>query len=334
MEPPVDWKLYGVDPALWPRPDLGERLGERLVERWAYDDLRETRRRRAADRIRLARLSARWNTREQLALLGGNPRGVGETFRFAVLGDAEPGRFWFSRALFSAQGAFLELLRDIQERRADFCVQLGDMVSRGSVRNYLSFFQNLSSLESPPPPYLTVIGNHDRRFPHGRADSSLYREIFGRTNYFFDRGAARFAALDTSERRLSRRQLLWLETALDTKARKVVFTHVPPAGIEVWKGLSGRLRGAGAFKEGSADFLRLMSRRRVDRVYFGHIHAFGVQDVAGVRYVLTGGGGSPLYPMGLQDRFHHYVMAEIGPKGVRDAVFCADGRSFEVPQAR
>jgi len=329
MEAPVDWKLYGVDPTLRPRQDLHERL----FERWAYDDLRQTRRGCVADSIRLARLAGPWKTESQLSALSAAPRGAGECFRFAVLGDAEPGRFWFSRALFGVPGAFRALLNEIQTRKADFCVQLGDMVSRGTARNYLRLLRELSSLESPVP-YLTVIGNHDRRFPHGRADSSLYREIFGKTNHFFDRGAARFIVLDTSARRLSSRQLLWLEKALETGKRKVVLTHIPPAGLEVWRDFSGRRRGAGGFKEGSAEFLRLMSRSCVDRVYFGHIHAFGVQDLGGVRYVLTGGGGSPLFPIGLQDRFHHYIVAEIGPKGVRDAAFCADGRSFDLPPAR
>ena len=304
-----------------------------MVERWAYKDLRVTRRAHVAERLRLARVAGPWKTARQLERLSAAPRGAHETFRFAVIGDAEPGRFWICRALFSVRGAFPALLREIQTREVDFSVQLGDAVSRGTVHNYLKLVQELSLLESPAP-YLSVIGNHDRRFPHGRADSRLYREVFGKTNYFFDRGAARFLMLDTSARRLSSRQLAWLKKALETDKKKIVLTHIPPASIEGWRDFSGRWRGAGGFKEGSAEFVRLMSRSRVDRVYFGHIHAFGVQDVDGVRYVLTGGGGSPLFPMGLQDRFHHYIVAEIGPQGVRDTAFCADGRSFHLPPSR
>jgi len=329
MEASVDWKLYGVDRA---SIALAE-PPQTLVERWAYKDVRETRRSRVAERIRLARLAAPWRTERQLERLAACPRGAHETFRFAVIGDAEPGRFWICRALFGVRGAFLALLRELQTRKVDFSVQLGDAVSRGTAGNYLRLVQELSLLHSPVP-YLSAIGNHDRRFPHGRADSSLYREVFGKTNYFFDHGAARFVALDTSLKRLSSRQLFWLKHALETHKRKIVFTHIPPASIEVWKDFAGRWRGTGGFKEGSAEFVRLMSHCRVDRVYFGHIHAFGVQDVGGVRYVLTGGGGSPLFPMGLQDRFHHYIVAEIGRHGVRESVYCADGRSFALPGCR
>jgi 3',5'-cyclic AMP phosphodiesterase CpdA len=327
VESPVDWKQYGLDPAQWVEADLPARLIDRVV----YTDIRETGRRRLADRIRLARLSSFWKTGVQLDRLGAAPRRRTETFRFAVLGDAEPGRFWVSRALFNVRGAFMTQLRDIQSRGVDFCVQLGDVVSRGSARNYLGLMQDLSTLESSVP-YFTVIGNHDRHTPHGRANSELFRSVFGKTHYYFDHAGYRFISLDTSMLRLTRRQLGWLEGVLDTDLRKVVFTHVPPADLAVWKDFSGRWRGFGGFKEGSGEFLRLMSRSKVDRVYFGHIHAFGVREEGGVRYVLTGGGGSPLYPMGLQDRFHHYIVAEASPEGLRDTVHCADGRSFLIPK--
>ncbi|HAH07023.1 MAG TPA: hypothetical protein DCM05_10950 [Elusimicrobia bacterium] len=326
MPSSIDWFQYGVDPACWPRPELSERLLDRVV----YSDFHETRRRRLSERIRLARLSAPWKTDGQLARLAASPRRPGESFRFAVLGDAEPGRYWLTRALFAVPGAFQAQWADLQTRGVDFCVQLGDAVSRGSVRNYLRLLHDLSSLRDPAP-YLPVLGNHDRRYPHGKADCELFRSVFGKTHYAFDRGGYRFAVLDTSARRLTRRQFLWLEKVLDTDLRTVVFTHVPPADLEVWKDFSGRWRGYGGFKEGSSEFLRLMSRRRVERVYFGHIHAFGVREEGGVRYVLTGGGGSPLYPMGLQDRFHHYLVVEAGPDGLQDTVHCADGRSFVVP---
>jgi hypothetical protein len=52
MESTVDWKLYGVDQAL----GSSAQTSETLVERWAYKDLRVTRRARVAERIRLARV--------------------------------------------------------------------------------------------------------------------------------------------------------------------------------------------------------------------------------------------------------------------------------------
>ncbi|HVE13056.1 MAG TPA: metallophosphoesterase, partial [Elusimicrobiota bacterium] len=198
-------------------------------------------------------------------------------------------------------------------------------------RNFVAFLRGLGRL-APAVPYLTVIGNHDRRFPHGFCDAHLYRSAFGKTNYHFDRGAARFVSVDTSLMRVTARQLAWLDRVLDTPKRKIVFAHIPPAHLGPWTHY-GRAKGVGGFRAGAQAFTSLMSRRAVDRVYFGHIHAFGVQDYEGVRYVLTGGGGSPLFPCGVQDRFHHYLVATVGPDGVRETVHTTDGGAVAVPAA-
>ncbi|MBI5597927.1 MAG: metallophosphoesterase [Elusimicrobia bacterium] len=288
-------------------------------------------RRRAAARD-LADLSAPWRTKRQLARLGAVKRYPHESFRFAVLGDAEPGRFWVWRKLFNQPGVFETQVRRAQSEACDFTVQLGDMVSRGTEENYLAFFEALSSWEVSTP-YLSVIGNHDRRFPHGTTDSQTYRSCFGPVNYAFDRGGWRFVSLDTSAHRVTASQLRWLDRVLDTPQRTAVFTHIPPAVLREWTDYGGA-RGVGGFKEGALELTDLLSRRGVARVYLGHIHAFGVQDYKGVRYVLSGGGGSPLFPCGVKDVFHHYLVVEAGPDGIRETVRCADGRSLSIPQAR
>jgi hypothetical protein len=58
-----------------------------------------------------------------------------------------------------------------------------------------------------------------------------------------------------------------------------------------------------------------------------------VQDHLGVRYVLTGGGGSALFPSGASDRFHHFLTVELGPHGIRERVHGMDGRAFHIPSA-
>ena len=285
-----------------------------------------------SERRRLLDLAAPWHTKRQLARLSALKRYSNESFRFAVLGDAEPGRFWIWRRLFNKPGVFETLVRRAQAEACDFTMQLGDMVSRGTQPNYLRFFDALSSWEVTTP-YLTVVGNHDRRNPHGVTDSKLYRSCFGPVNYAFDRGGWRFVSLDSSAHRVTASSLKWLDRVLDTRQRTVVFTHIPPDVLHEWTDYKGA-RGLGGFHEGARELTELLSRRRVERVYLGHIHAFGVQDYLGVRYVLTGGGGSPLFPCGVEDRFHHYLVVEAGPKGLRETVRCADGKDLTIPPAR
>jgi 3',5'-cyclic AMP phosphodiesterase CpdA len=233
--------------------------------------------------------------------------------------------------MFNRKGVFERQLAAIQNQSVDFSVQLGDMVSRGTPGNFLRFYRKLEGAPAAKP-YLTVIGNHDRSRPNGKSDSTLYRSLFGRGNYYFDRGGVRFVALDSSAARLRRSQLRWLALVLDTPMRKVVFTHMPPALLRLWGGALAH--GMGGFRKGAKEFAKLVAAKGVERVYVGHVHAFGVQDYKGVRYVLTGGGGSALFPSGAADRFHHYLTVSVGPWGLQERVHTLDGSSFLIPRGK
>ncbi len=271
----------------------------------------------------LQRLSRPWRTDEQLSKLAATPRAKSETFRFAVIGDAEPGRFWISRKLFNKPGVFWRLLAHADLSAPDFIFQLGDMVSRGTIANIRNFIRRLFT-SGTRAPYLTAIGNHDRHKPHGVTNDRVYRAAFGSTDYSFTRGGWRFVVVDSSAGRITAAQLAWLARELDPAAPTVVFTHIPPAQLSEWTDW-GALKGAGGFKEGSAAFMKLMSDNKVARVYMGHIHGSGVLERGGVKYVLTGGGGSPLFPGPVKRRLHHWLSVEAGPGGLVETVHAEDG---------
>lgn len=276
-------------------------------------------------------LAQPWRLRAQLSKLHARPRRPGESFEFAVLGDAEPGRFWIWRKLFNRPGVFEAQLSAIQRQSVDFSIQLGDMVSCGHPHLYERFFRQLHGV-GVQKPYLTVCGNHDRSNPHGGSHSRMYRSLFGRSNYHFDYGGVRFVTLDSSGARVTRTQLKWLSMVFDTPLRKVVFTHMPPVMLKLWGGAAAHKMGG--FSHGAGDFTDLMARAGVERVYMGHVHCFGVQDYKGVRYVLTGGGGSPLFPCGSSDKFHHYLTVSVSERGLRERVHSLDGASFEIPSGK
>ena len=275
---------------------------------------------------RLESLAGPWRTRRQLELL--KPHLESRAYEFAILGDVEPCRFRLLRLVFNRPRVFARQLRAIQSGPAAFCVQLGDMVSRGSPRYYGRFLDELGRL-GVRKPYLTVIGNHDRSRPNGPSDSKLFRHLFGPGNYAFDFGAARFVVLDTSYHRLRPAQLRWLRHVLETRLRKIIFTHMGPVQLGLWGGSIAHAHGG--FSWGAREFTELVAAKGVDRVYVGHVHAFGVQDYLGVRYVLTGGGGSALFPSGAPDRFHHYLTVAVEPGGIRERVHPLEGRSFSIP---
>jgi 3',5'-cyclic AMP phosphodiesterase CpdA len=272
-----------------------------------------------------------WRLQSQLSRLKDKPRRAGESFEFAVLGDAEPGRFWIWRKLFNRPGVFELQLAAIQRQSVDFSIQLGDMVSEGHPLHYERFFEQLEGV-GVKKPYLTVCGNHDRSNPHGGSHSTAYRSLFGRSNYHFDYGGVRFVTLDSSRGRITRLQLKWLSMVMDSNLRKVVFTHMPPVQLQMWGGAAAHHMGG--FRHNAGEFTDVMARHGVERVYMGHVHCFGVQDFKGVRYILTGGGGSPLFPCGSSDKFHHYLTVSVTAQGLRERVHSLDGSSFEIPTGK
>ncbi|OGR90597.1 MAG: hypothetical protein A2V88_02385 [Elusimicrobia bacterium RBG_16_66_12] len=289
----------------------------------------------------------------QLAKLGASDKA---RFAFGVIGDAERGRFAWERVFSPGRRAFEEQLASLQGASPDFIFQLGDFVSEGEVDEYRGHLAVLD--KSARLPLLRCVGNHDRSRPNGDADKALYDAVFGPRDYFFDRGGWRFVSLDSSDRKVTSAQLAWLAKALDTPKRKVVFTHVPPAYIksitplaevgelEQW---STRAKEAAAqkgalgdfftnyFEDGSAEFESLVSSRGVAAVYMGHIHAFWAADFKGVRYVISGGGGSPLYPLPPgypKKRFAHFLSVEASPTGLVETVHPYKGAPFVLPPVK
>jgi 3',5'-cyclic AMP phosphodiesterase CpdA len=278
----------------------------------------------------LVMMAARFRTERQLRRLSRLPNAAGaDTVSFGVLGDAEPSRFWIYRKLFNRAGVFHEQMEAVQSLPLTFTIQLGDMVGKGTASNYEQFLRGLRRIWTGRP-YLTVIGNHDRSRPNGKSHSTLYRELFGKPNYFFDHAGVRFVVLDSSAKRVTKAQLRWLRMALAVAERKIVFTHMPPVQLSLWGGV-GKVHELGGFIGGAREFADIVSAAKVSRVYMGHVHAFGVQDHGGVRYVLTGGGGSALFPSGNDDRFHHYLTVAIGPTSIQDRVHTLDGKVVAIP---
>jgi len=293
----------------------------------------------------------------QLAKLGSSSAA---SFTFGVLGDAEPGRFPWERIFSPGSHVFVDEMAALQAASPDFILQLGDFVSEGVPENYKAHVAWLDA--NMRTPLLRCIGNHDRSRPNGDADKNLYDAVFGPRDYYFDRGGWRFIALDSSNRELTPAQLAWLKTALDTPARKVIFTHVPPKYLKALKPLpvvgaleteSAEFEAAQAedqksgggihdfltnyFDDGAKEFEELVSKGNVAAVYMGHIHAFWAADYRGVRYVISGGGGSPLYPLPPgypKKRFAHYMTVSVSPAGLVETIHPYHGSPFVLPPVK
>jgi 3',5'-cyclic AMP phosphodiesterase CpdA len=281
------------------------------------------------------------------------PRPAGENFTFGVIGDAEHGRFWWERVFSPEKTAFVDQWTGLQAAGPDFAFQLGDFVSEGTVENYRAHVALVDRLAARP--LLRCVGNHDRSRPNGDADKSLYDAVFGARDYYFDHGGWRFVSLDSSDRKVTPAQLAWLKTALAVPGPKVIFTHVPPDYIKSIEPLKevGELEAPATdptkleaqkggihdfftnyFKDGSKEFEALVENGGVKAVYMGHIHAFWAADHHGVRYIISGGGGSPLYPLPPgypKKRFAHTLRVAVSPAGLVETVVPYKGKPFVLP---
>ena len=70
-------------------------------------------------------------------------------------------------------------------------------------------------------------------------------------------------------------------------------------------------------EEMSGPFAKLMSKHKVDHVFFGHIHAYSTDTYEGIEYTITGGGGAGLHRQyGKMGSVNHYVIVDILPESI------------------
>jgi regulation of enolase protein 1 (concanavalin A-like superfamily) len=205
----------------------------------------------------------------------------------------------------------------------------------------------------PSHPFVPVEGNHDSRPSNGDGVASLDLFELPRNGasasfpdhaeryYSFDYGPVHFVALDTEfafrDPARQAEQRRWLEADLASTAQPwtVAFLHRAPYSSGGEHGSSPDVRAA---------FGPLFERYGVDLVLAGHEHTYertvpiresAVPTDAFVPYVVTGGGGAPLYPAGTSawtafsaSRFE-YVKVAVDACTLRLDAIGLDGIAFD-----
>ena len=240
----------------------------------------------------------------------------------------------------------------MREKKAQFILHTGDMVSDGRNPGHWDLYFEVIRPLARNVPIFYCLGNHER-------DSPLYFEYFalpGNERYYsFDWGGCHFVALDTNDPRLPPvrgypgreeleerketverfwdEQLRWLTE--DLKAHQnadfiVVFFHHPlrstkSSRVQEWARLNER-------------FGRMFRDFGVDLVFGGHDHNYQHHAYKGTHYVVTGGGGAPLYDIEEKnaDRYtiklakvEHYLRVRVEGKKLTAEAVQADGTVIE-----
>ena len=246
------------------------------------------------------------------------------SFAFAVFGDSRTS---------PEQSAGIS--RQMASHQPHFFLHSGDLVSNGTMYEQWEeqFFSPLGEAIARIPIF-PVLGNHEQNSAH------FYNFFPSGSWYSFDCGNARFIALDTNIASggfaPGTEQYAWLERSLaETSALwRVVWFHHPPYS-------SGNHGPSVEQREALAP---LLEQYQVDVVFNGHDHIYERSfpmranrrdDESGVIYVVTGGGGAPLYPVDAGEwtafatSVHHCCIVSIDGPHLRWRIYDLDGEGVD-----
>jgi len=248
------------------------------------------------------------------------------TFRFVVFGDTR-----------TRHEVHAKVIQAIVKTEPDFVLHTGDLVADGeAVTQWPVFFSIERELLSKSV-FFPTPGNHER-------GAGYYFEFFqAQPFYSFDWGSVHVTAVNSdysnagpteiARERFWAEQLRWLEDDL-VRAQKAdlrfVMTHHPPFSAV-------KRRQSDAPNRIARDWVPLFEKHKVHAVFCGHDHNYQHHLKNGVRYIITGGGGAPLYPTDAPlpgitlkaESIENFVQVEVNGRKARLQAFTPDGRLLD-----
>lgn len=282
---------------------------------------------------------------------------VGQTIHYDVLSGREEGKGSFKTppaagtpfeaVVFGDTRTRHDLHRKViaaimDKSQAEVALHTGDLVSDGFDTAQWPLFFDIERPLLKKMAFFPVLGNHER-------GNYKYYDFFEVQSpyYSFNWGDVHFVILNTdvgnvamsadARARFWDEQTRWLEEDLarsQKAAFRVVVMHHPPFSA------TARRQGGGGnvFARG---LVPLFEKYKVQLVFNGHDHNYQHHEFLGVHYVVTGGGGAPLYPVdgsmeGITKKVvmtEHFVRLKVNPSSAAVEALALDGTlldSFEV----
>ena len=190
----------------------------------------------------------------------------------------------------------------INQDHPDFAIHLGDMVNNGTINSEWTSWLNLMKPLMQNTTVFGVLGNHEQ-------NADRYFEIFALPHnekwYSFDYGPCHFTILDQyAPWTVFSPQYRWLKQDLSTtkKPLKIVCLHAPIFSSE-GEGHKPRV-------DIRAIWEPIFSQYNVNLVLQSHNHNYErTNPINGITYIVSGGGGGPLYMPGNADFINTSKMA-------------------------
>jgi predicted phosphodiesterase len=201
---------------------------------------------------------------------------------------------------------YAAFIQHLEKSGIQTVVHLGDVIDKPDAaeqwEKFLKVTGNGVTLHIAP-------GNHDI----DNVDSlARYEKMCGKENYYStSRNDTLFLFLNSElpgqTAKITGQQFEWLEKQLSRNFKyKFVFLHRP-----VYPSTFGRGRGLDRYPTDRDRLHQLFVKYGVEVVIAGHEHLYNRSEKDGVDYVITGGGGAPLYNS-TEDNgcFLHYILAK------------------------
>ena len=198
----------------------------------------------------------------------------------------------------------IKIANMVAEEKPDMIIFTGDIASNS--RNYIHYLQHTIFERKlwNMAEYYPVRGNHESTY-------WLYDAFFDLPNdksyYSFDRMGMHFIVLDCWNvyKPLEEKQMQWLKEDLEKNKNKPISVamHVP-------------LFTSGKYEPyNEPDLLALFDKYNVLFVFSAHVHSYEHSLYKGTNYIVTAGGGAPLYPVTrdnpykvVRENVHHYTV--------------------------
>src|SRR3954470_21813133 len=211
------------------------------------------------------------------------PQGEAFLLRFAAYGDTRDGH-----------EVHRKIVEDVMSFHPALVLQTGDLVHDGSVAGLWKIFDDITGAMRKQVPYYPARGNHDVG-PEGYYQQRVTQPVLSgnKLYYSFEKGSLHFVAIDTQQPVGPKSEEgRWLETDLAQAQaagrfiipffHKAIFSIGPHANEADVRALKPVLHP-------------LFQRYGVRLVFEGHDHVYYRTVRDGITYVVTGGGGAPLY---------------------------------------
>lgn len=247
-------------------------------------------------------------------------------FQFVIYGDTR-----------TRNDVHRKVVEKIQQEHPVFVVHNGDLVSDGTRMEQWPTFFTISEPLLREAVFFPMLGNHER-------NTAYYRDFFPApaVYYSFDWGGLHVSILNSDVNNVTsgaegreaywKEQIDWLGRDLASAASadfRFVALHHPP-----FTAMKARQKSA---QEVAARLMPILMKGNVQAVFSGHDHNYQHHRSEGIEFIITGGGGAPLYDLDAPipgitlktEKIENYVRGRVTGRECLLEAIALDGRLID-----